>query len=68
MHTGDWWWDIQDQLPAQATIVPVICASNKTHLTNFSDDQHAWPLYLTIGNIRRDIHHIPKSAPAFLSG
>ena len=51
MNTGDWWWDKQDQLPAGATIVPVICASDKTHLTNFSGDQHAWPLYLTIGNI-----------------
>jgi len=51
MNRGDWWWDTHDQLPAGATIVPVICASDKTHLTNFSDDQHAWPLYLTIVNI-----------------
>jgi hypothetical protein len=51
MNTGNWWWDTQDQLPAGATIVPVICASNKTHLTNFSGDQHTWPLYLPVGNI-----------------
>ena len=51
MNTGDWWWDTQDQPHAGATIVPVICASDKTHLTNFSGAQHAWPLYLTIGNI-----------------
>src|SRR5882757_6166875 len=25
MNTGDWWWDTQNQLPAGATIVPVIC-------------------------------------------
>ena len=50
---------MQDQLPAGATIVPVICASDKTHLTNCSGDQHAWPLYLTIGNIRKDIRHTP---------
>jgi hypothetical protein len=31
MNTGDWWWDIQDQLPAGATIVPVICVSDRTH-------------------------------------
>jgi hypothetical protein len=55
MNTGDWWWDTQDQLPARATIVPVICASDKTHLINFLGDQHAWPLYLTIGNIRNVI-------------
>jgi hypothetical protein len=48
MYTGDWWLDAQDQLPAGAAIVPVICASQKTHLTNISGDQHGWPLYLTI--------------------
>jgi hypothetical protein len=41
MNTGDWWWDKQDQLPAGATVVSVICASDKTHLTNFSGNQHA---------------------------
>jgi len=35
--------------------VPVICASDKTHLTNFSGDKHSWLLFLTIGNIRNDI-------------
>jgi len=28
-------------------------------LTNFSGDQHAWLLYLTIGNIWQDIRQIP---------
>jgi hypothetical protein len=55
MNTGDWWWNMQDQHPAGATIVPVICASDKTHLTNFLGNQHAWQLYLTIGNILKDI-------------
>jgi hypothetical protein len=32
-------------------LVAVICASDKTRCTNLSVDQHAWPLYLTIGNI-----------------
>jgi len=54
MHTGNWWWDTQDQLPAGAMIVPVICAFDKTHLTNFPGDQHASPLYRTISNIRKD--------------
>jgi len=60
MNTGDCWWDTQDQLPAWVTIVPVICVSDKTHLTNFSGNQHAWPLYLTIGNMRKDICRTPK--------
>jgi len=68
MNTGDWWWDTQDQLPAGATIVPVICASDKTHLTNFSDNEHAWPLYLTIGNIQKDIHRTPKKRAWILVG
>jgi len=59
MNTGNWWWDTQDQIPAGVTIVPVICPSDKTHLTDFLDDQHAWLLYLTIGNIRKDIRCTP---------
>jgi hypothetical protein len=60
MNTGNWWWDTQDHLPAGAKIVPVNCASNKTHLTNFSGDQHGWSLYLTMGNIRNDICCTPE--------
>jgi len=48
--------------------VPVICASDKTHLTNFSGDQHAWPLYLTIGNIRKDISRTPNTVAWILIG
>jgi len=59
---------MQDQLPAGATIVPVICASDKTHLTNFSGDQHAWPLYLTIGNIRKHLRRTPKKRARILVG
>jgi len=64
------WWPLdpqrdahrhtQDQLPAIVTIVPVVCASVKTHLTNFSEDQHAWLLYPTIGNIQNDICWTPS--------
>jgi len=68
MNTGDWWWDTQDQLPAGATIVSVIFASDKTHLTNFSGDQHGWPLYLTISNIRKDIRRTPKKRAWILVG
>jgi len=41
MNTGACWWDTQDQHPAVVTIVPVIFASTKAHLTNFLGDQHA---------------------------
>ncbi|KAG0632570.1 hypothetical protein HOY80DRAFT_863978, partial [Tuber brumale] len=41
----------QDSLPEGATLVPIICSSDVTFLTNFSGDKKAWPIYLTIGNI-----------------
>jgi len=68
MNTGDWWWDTPDQLPAGVRIVPVICASDKTHLTNFSGDQQASPLDLMIGNIRKDICPTPKKRACILVG
>jgi hypothetical protein len=68
MNTGDWLWDTQDQLPPGATIVPVLCASAKTHLTNFSGDQHASPRYLTIGNIRTETRLTPKHRAWILAG
>jgi hypothetical protein len=68
INTGNWWWDTEDQLPAGETIVLVICASDKTYLTNFSGDQHAWPLYLTIGNIQKDIRCTPNKRALILVG
>jgi hypothetical protein len=44
-------------------MVPVICASDNTHLTNVLRDQHAWPLYLTIGNIRKHIRRTSLIVP-----
>jgi len=68
MNTGDWWWDTHDQHPAGAMIVPVICVSDKTQLTNFSGDQHAWPLYLMSGNIRKDFWRTPTQPARILVG
>jgi hypothetical protein len=52
MHTGDWWWETQEKLPEQATIVPVLIATDKTMLTQHHGDTSAWPVYMTIGNLR----------------
>ena len=68
MNTRNWWWDTQDQLLAGATIVQVICASDKTHLTNFSGNQHVWPLYLTICDLRKDIRRTPTKCAWILVG
>ena len=66
MNTGNWGWVTLDQLSAEATIVPVICASDKTHLTNFSDNHHTWLLYLMISNIRKDICCTPTKRTLIL--
>ncbi|KAH7918147.1 hypothetical protein BV22DRAFT_1134820 [Leucogyrophana mollusca] len=54
MWTGDWWWNTQAQLPAGATVAPVILSSEKTSLSQFRGDKKAWPVYLSIGNIAKD--------------
>jgi hypothetical protein len=55
IHTADWWWDTQDRIPEGGTVVPLLFGSDKTHLTNFSGDKAAWPLYMTLGNIKKEI-------------
>ncbi|KAF8416585.1 hypothetical protein EV426DRAFT_509221, partial [Tirmania nivea] len=48
-------------LPIGATLVPVLFASDATHLTNFSGDSKVWPLYMSIGNIKSSIRNQPTS-------
>jgi hypothetical protein len=57
MNTGHWWWDMQDQLSAGATIVAVICAYDKTHWTISSGNLHASLWNLTMGTVRKDLRH-----------
>ncbi|CCA74944.1 related to Zn-finger domain-containing protein-Laccaria bicolor [Serendipita indica DSM 11827] len=56
MFTGRWIWDQQAALAnsghKDATILAWMLASDKTHLTWFSGDKKAWPLYLSLGNIK----------------
>ena len=61
MHTGKWWWKQQSTLPRGATLVPVICMSDETHLSDFSGDKKAWPIYLTIGNILSKYRNKPSN-------
>ena len=55
IQTGDWWWKTQDQLPEGSTIVPLLIATNKTVLTQHHGDVVAWPVYLTIGNLKAQV-------------
>ncbi|KAI5991710.1 hypothetical protein EDC04DRAFT_2872874 [Pisolithus marmoratus] len=45
------------RLPDGAVVVLAILSSDKTTLSQFSGDKKAWPVYLTIGNISKDVRH-----------
>ncbi|KAH7904150.1 hypothetical protein BJ138DRAFT_1019522 [Hygrophoropsis aurantiaca] len=67
MWTGDWWWEMQGRLPEGAVVTPVILASDKTSLSQFKGDKQAWPVYLTIGNIAKDVRRqLSKHATVLL--
>ncbi|KAG2047149.1 hypothetical protein BDR06DRAFT_985315 [Suillus hirtellus] len=67
MHTGKWWWDCQKKLNKEcpgATVIPVIISSDKTQVTMFRN-KTAYPVYLTIGNILKEIRQKPSCHPVF---
>ncbi|KAJ7871067.1 hypothetical protein B0H13DRAFT_2555721 [Mycena leptocephala] len=62
MHTGKWWWSTQKQVEANnpgATIIPILLSSDKTQLTMFGN-KTAYPVYMTIGNIPKEIRCKPS--------
>ncbi|KAG7096157.1 hypothetical protein E1B28_006830 [Marasmius oreades] len=62
MHTGDWWWEIQEEFEKShsgATIIPVIISSDKTQVTLFRN-KTAYPVYMTIGNLPKFIRRKPS--------
>ncbi|KAF8437828.1 hypothetical protein BGX38DRAFT_1072325, partial [Terfezia claveryi] len=56
--TAKWWEETQELLPDGGTLVPILLASDETHLTNFSGDKKLWLVYMSIGNIRSSIQNI----------
>ncbi|KAI0039298.1 hypothetical protein FA95DRAFT_1504352 [Auriscalpium vulgare] len=70
MHTGRWWREMQVRLETNtpgATVVPLILSSDKTQVTEFRN-KSAYPLYLTIGNISKDIRRKPSKRGQILIG
>ncbi|KAG1846018.1 hypothetical protein F4604DRAFT_1595196 [Suillus subluteus] len=62
MHTGKWWWNSQKLLDREhpgATIIPVLISSDKTQVTMFRN-KTAYPVYMTIGNIPKEIRRKPS--------
>ncbi|KAJ7846962.1 hypothetical protein B0H14DRAFT_3454023 [Mycena olivaceomarginata] len=62
MHTGKWWWSTQKQVENNnpgATIIPILLSSDKTQLTMFGN-KSAYPVYMTIGNIPKEIRRKPS--------
>ena len=49
----------QALIPDNGTLIPILLASDETHLTNFSGDKKLWPVYMSIGNIRSTIRNTP---------
>ncbi|THU78905.1 hypothetical protein K435DRAFT_699108 [Dendrothele bispora CBS 962.96] len=61
-HTGRWWWATQKALEQDkpgATIIPLIISSDKTQVTLFRN-KSAYPVYLTIGNLPKEIRRRPS--------
>ncbi|KAK7689551.1 hypothetical protein QCA50_007343 [Cerrena zonata] len=58
MHTGKWWWNTQKEVEKNGnknvTIIPIIISTDKTQLTHFKG-KTCYPVYLTIGNIPKEI-------------
>ncbi|THU92309.1 hypothetical protein K435DRAFT_820522 [Dendrothele bispora CBS 962.96] len=71
MHTGDWWWSIQTALDRNAgpgrTAIPIIISSDKTQVTVFRN-KSAYPVYLTIGNIPKELRRKPSKRAYILLG
>ncbi|KAF7324034.1 hypothetical protein MKEN_00625500 [Mycena kentingensis (nom. inval.)] len=70
MHTGKWWWATQAAVEKEnpgATIIPIIISSDKTQLTLFGN-KTAYPVYLTIGNIPKELRRKPSNRAYILLG
>ncbi|KAI0040537.1 hypothetical protein FA95DRAFT_1549668 [Auriscalpium vulgare] len=70
MHSGRWWWKVQkvlEELNPGATVLPLIISTDKTLITQFRNHS-AYPVYLTLGNIAKEIRRQPSKHAQILVG
>ncbi|KAG8729886.1 hypothetical protein FRC10_003320, partial [Ceratobasidium sp. 414] len=68
MASGEWWWRMQDSLGGDATIAPIVLATDATQLSLFSGNKKAWPIYMSIANISKAIRRRPSERAMILIG
>jgi hypothetical protein len=59
---------LQEKIPKHAAVAPIIIATDKTQLTQFSGNKAAYPVYLTIGNLPKSIWRKPSQQGCILLG
>lgn len=59
---------IVNKIHPNATVAPVIVASDKTRLSTFSGDKEAWPVYLSVGAIDSRVRRSPSKRVTVLIG
>ncbi|KAL5632566.1 hypothetical protein ACGC1H_005497 [Rhizoctonia solani] len=72
MAASDWWWRELEKLVEQghldATIVPLIIATDQTTLSVMCGGQKAYPVYVTFGNLDKDWRRKPSKHGMYLLG
>jgi hypothetical protein len=68
LSSSNWWWETQEKLPDGALVLPVILGSDATQLSVLSGTAKAWPVYISIGNIPKDIRYIGRQQSLMLLG
>lgn len=53
-YTADHWWQIQEKMPAGATVVPILWMSDKTQVTQLRGDRSLHPCYVSILNLSNE--------------